>query len=52
MLSALGQTPRRVAARASDVAPVDIDSQLVPSPEFPVIVELEPAALKFTVLRD
>jgi diacylglycerol kinase family enzyme len=43
---------RRVAARAPDVAPVHIDSHLVPKPEFPVIVELEPAALKYTVLRE
>jgi diacylglycerol kinase (ATP) len=42
---------RRVVARPSDVAPVHIDSQLVQRPEFPVIVELEPAALRYTVLR-
>jgi diacylglycerol kinase (ATP) len=36
----------RVAAWASDVAPVHIDSHLVQRPEFPVVVELEPAALK------
>jgi diacylglycerol kinase (ATP) len=41
----------RVAASASNVAPVHIDSHLVQRPEFPVIVELEPAALKYTVLR-
>ncbi|MEA3164206.1 MAG: hypothetical protein QOE88_2024 [Verrucomicrobiota bacterium] len=41
----------RVAACASDVAPVHIDSDLVQRPEFPVIVELEPAALKYAVLR-
>lgn len=44
------QRCRRVVAHASDVAPVHIDSHLVPRPEFPVIVELEPAALKYTVL--
>lgn len=41
----------RVAACASNVAPVHIDSHLVQKPEFPVIVELEPAALKYTVLK-
>jgi diacylglycerol kinase (ATP) len=41
----------RVVACASDVAPVHIDSHLVQRPEFPVIVELEPAALKYTVLE-
>jgi diacylglycerol kinase (ATP) len=41
----------RVAACASNVAPVHIDSHLVQRPDFPVIVELEPAALKYTALR-
>lgn len=41
---------RRIAACASDVAPVHIDSHLVQRPEFPVIVELEPATLKYVVL--
>jgi diacylglycerol kinase (ATP) len=41
----------RVAACAGEVAPVHIDSDLVQKPEFPVIVELEPAALNYTVLR-
>jgi diacylglycerol kinase (ATP) len=41
----------RVVAWASDFAPVHIDSHLVQRPEFPIVVELEPAALKYTVLR-
>jgi diacylglycerol kinase (ATP) len=43
---------RRVVAQAGDAAPVHIDSNLVQKPEFPVIFELEPSALKYAVLRE
>jgi diacylglycerol kinase (ATP) len=42
---------QRVVACASNVAPVHIDSHLVRRPDLPIIVELEPAALEYTVLR-
>jgi diacylglycerol kinase (ATP) len=42
---------RRVEARASDNYPsVHIDSQLVQEPKFPIVIELEPAALDYAVV--
>ncbi len=40
---------RRVEARASSIAPVHIDSEMITSPAFPLVVELQTAPLKYAL---
>ena len=40
-----------IEARADDIAPVHIDSHVIQSPEFPLIVEIEPEALEYVVIE-
>jgi diacylglycerol kinase (ATP) len=42
---------QRLKICASDIAPVHLDSRLIPRPEFPLVVELEPAALRYSVQK-
>jgi hypothetical protein len=41
-----------VEARASNLAAVHVDSHLLEKPDFPLIIELKPAALKYAVVKD
>jgi diacylglycerol kinase (ATP) len=40
---------RRVEARASSMAPVHVDSAVITRPAFPLVMELQPAALKYAL---
>jgi diacylglycerol kinase (ATP) len=42
---------RRVEARASNLAAVHVDSHLLEKPDFPLIIELKHAALKYAVVK-
>ena len=42
---------RRVEIRASNSAPVQIDSQLIQKPKFPVFIELDSVALEYAVVK-
>jgi diacylglycerol kinase (ATP) len=41
---------RRVEATAATIAPVHVDSDLIKTPQFPLVIEVEPAALKYASL--
>ncbi len=41
---------RRVEASASRIGPVHIDSELIMEPSYPLVIDLEPAALKYASL--
>jgi diacylglycerol kinase (ATP) len=41
----------RVEARTSDIPPVHANSHLIQKPEFPLVIELEPAALEYAVVK-
>ena len=40
---------RRVEARASSIAPVHVDSHVITKPAFPLVMELQTAALKYAL---
>jgi diacylglycerol kinase (ATP) len=42
---------RRVEIRASKTAPVQIDSQLIQKPKFPLFIELDSVALEYAVVK-